>query len=226
MRIPLAQREALQNAVRLGNGAANGVRPVDPHMATTLPHRARVLTALVERHREMLLQGLHERARVPHALQEGLAEPAKRRRLRMRRESVPFPPELVEPGRPVQDLHAAENLLIRDFPALANKDEHVDMVRHHAPGQQVNPGEVRRATQQIDEPVPLLVVQEERTMGDAADDVVDAVRLVISWLSHDGNYTTKAGTVSLGPYHKGPSSPHFRRARRTAAGSPPRTGRS
>ena len=69
-------------------------------------------------------------------------------------------------------------------------DEGVEVIRHHAVGQQLHTREPRDAADEVHKPRALLVVEKKRTMGDTTDQVITPVRKVDARFSHAGDYTS------------------------------------
>ena len=64
------------------------------------------------------------------------------------------------------------------------------VIRHHAVGQELHARTPRDAPDEVHQPRTLLVVEKERTMGNATNQVVTPVGKIDAATSHAGNYTT------------------------------------
>ena len=78
-----------------------------------------------------------------------------------------------------------EDLVLGHLTPLLEEDENVDVVRHAAIGEDPNAAEELDAHQKVDEPVLLLVVEEERLVRNPRHQVVALASLNDPFPPHD-----------------------------------------
>ena len=125
---------------------------------------------------------------VRRAAEKRLAVTTEGRRTRLLRELVPLLHNLPEPGVGVQRGNAPDDFRIAQRFRTADVDEDVEMVRHDAVCQEPHAGEAGCPSYEVHEARALLLVKEERTVGDATDQVIAAVWKIYSAKSHAEQY--------------------------------------
>ena len=108
----------------------------------------------------------------------------------MLRKLIPLLHHLIEAGIGIKRGNPADELSVINPLRVADVDEDVEVIRHHAVGQELHAREPRDAPDEVHKPRTLLVVEKERTMGDTTDQVITPVGKVDARFSHAGNYTT------------------------------------
>ena len=191
LRRPLADPALARIAVYVrGNRAHLHGLPLRLAVAeATLPHRPRMVAASVAGRRVMMLQRLHELARMKHAVNEGLLErlevtAPRNRAVGRLPERLPLLQNLIQPSAAIKTVDLRQQLPLADLVPLFEKDIDVDVVRHHAPTDQPHAGEILHAHQQLNKAVLLLLVEEERPMRDPAHQMIAPPRLELPLLSH------------------------------------------
>ena len=169
-------------------------------VVTPLEHRAVVVAASVEGHREMLLECAHELRGVPHPTDERLAVFAEARDVSLRRTDVlkkillldlqplPLTEHLRKRGIAIEDVDAPQDLVIIDLLSLGNIDENVKMVRHDRIRENDHAGELLYSAQQLHRPRLLLVIEEERPVCQSADQMIAPTILNHSGFPHAEQY--------------------------------------
>ena len=160
----------------------------------------------------MLLQRLHELARIPHPLEERPAIAAKGGRVGTLRKIIPLLHHLIEAGIGKKRGNPADDLSVINLLRVADVDEDVEVIRHHAVGQELHARKPRDAPDEVHKPRTLPVIEKERTMGNTTrpsafrsaaphpskrfaivggyDQVITPVGKVDARFPHAGNYTT------------------------------------
>ncbi len=161
-----------------------GLRLVVALVVAPFEHRAVVVMATVEGHREVLLERAHERRRIPHPPHEGIAVFAEARHVSLRRsralqqvgflvlETFPRAENLRKRSLAIEGVDATEDLPVVDLLRFGHVDEDVEVIRHDRIREHHDAAELLHATQEPDRPRLLLVIQKERPMCQTADQMV------------------------------------------------------
>ena len=182
---------------------ADLLRLADAREEARLPHRPHMAMSAIERHRAMLLERLHELARVKHPAAVARLQPRERTIPCGFRSSPLLQPSVKRRSR-IKDANPAQHLLVWKFGSVRNIGNDVEVVRHDTIGDHGDAGEVGRAPQEVNKARPFPFVQKEGPVSDTTDQVIAAVRLEVSTGSHvRALYHKPSGTVSLGLYHSG-----------------------
>ena len=113
-------------------------------------------------------------------------------------------------GRPrVKRTAAGQELVVRQLAGIRHVDEDVEVVAHEAIRQHLHAGKRRNAPKPFDEARLLLVIQKERTVGDAADQMAALVGLEVAQRPHSVLYTiiSHNPTTRTPPLGSDPKSP-------------------
>ena len=84
---------------------------------------------------------------------------------------------------------AGQELVVRQLAGIRHVDEDVEVVAHEAIRQHLHAGKRRNAPKPFDEARLLLVIQEERAVGNAADQMAALVGLEVAQRPHSVHYT-------------------------------------
>ena len=79
---------------------------------------------------------------------------------------------------------AGQELVVRQLAGIRHVDEDVEVVAHKAIRQHLHAGKRRNAPKPFDEARLLLVIQEERAVGNAADQMAALVGLEVAQRPH------------------------------------------
>ena len=140
-------------------------------------------------HRRGLLERLHELARAPHPAQIALAEALPAVHTADLPQELPLLLDLGQ-GRPgVKRADAGQELVVRQLAGIRHVDEDVEVIAHEAIRQHLHAGKRRNAPKSFDEARLLLVIQEERAVGNTADQMAALVGLEVAQRSHGVHYT-------------------------------------
>ena len=97
----------------------------------------------------MLLQRLHELARIPHPSEERLAIATERGRVGTLRKLIPLLHHLIEAGIGIKRGNPPDDLRVINPLRAADVDEDVEVIRHHAVGQELHAREPRDAPDEV-----------------------------------------------------------------------------
>ena len=199
-------------AVDVGELAAHlpDNRLCNTHPVAILPQCTVVSPPPVERRRDILLQRLHELARMEHSIPQTDLQVFKAAAARhpgghfpvgLLFQFVPFLDSENELWTPVKPLDALQNLLVRQRLLLREKYEDVEVVRHHAPPQQLHAAEKRRTHHQLDKAPLFLRVKEEGAMRHPRDEMVATIRQDNPILRHTAQSIPQTTPRSQCPIH-------------------------
>src|SRR5574344_1651904 len=101
---------------------------------------------------------------------------------------------LILPG--VKRADAGQELVVRQLAGIRHVDENVEVVAHEAIRQHLHAGKRRNAPKPFDEAHLLIVIQEERAVGNAAAQLAALVHLAVAQRPHDVPYTILSHNLS------------------------------